>query len=373
MRIGLNARFLVHPYTGIGQYTRNLILGLSRIDKENTYFLFAPEQVDFPLPDNFHIIRLAEKDYKSPSLRKAHWEHVLLPQEMQKLTLDVMHFLYPSNPNRTLPVPTVVTVHDVIPWRLPAYRKRLRSKAYHWNAGRAIKKANHIITVSHFSKDEIQKLFRIKENNVSVIYEAAPQPDHPHSIPSLNLRRKYILYVGGYDERKNVENLIIAYQKHVGNIYPIDLILVGGEDKNLERLITDEFCERVAGQYVLKPKGNLIFTESLSQNELVTLYKQAHLFVNVSRYEGFNLPLIEAMTYALPIVTSDIPVHREVTAGKAVFVDPNSIDSIGLGLHELLNHPVQLKDLAQKGKERSELFSWEKCAQETLDVYNLFG
>lgn len=373
MKIGINARFLVHPYTGIGQYTRNLIPAIGKLNPDNQFFLFTPELVDINLPENCRQIRVAEKPFRSASLRKAHWEHLLVPKEMERFEVDLAHFLYPSNPRRKLPMPTIVTVHDVIPWRLGLYRKRLRSKLYHLNARLAIKKADHIITVSEFSKAEIIKILKIKEKNINVIPLAPPVSDEKITFPDLDLRRNYLLYVGGYDQRKNVFRLIQAYQKYIAPTYAIDLILVGGKNKGLEQFITDDYSERIAGKFPVKPKGHLIFTDHLDQNELLCLYKQALALVHVSNYEGFNLSLVEAMSAGIPIVASDIPVHHEVTNESALFVDPENINSIGIGIHQLVNDRALQRELVQKGKERANYFSWEKTAEETLYVYNLFA
>lgn len=371
MKIGIQARFLLHPYTGIGQYTRSILHGLSKVDKDNEYFLFTPEHVELDLPKNFQQIRVVEKNYKSDSYRKWYWEHKQVPQEMEAMEMDLAHFLYPANPNRKMKIPVVVTVHDVIPWKLKAYRKKMRSRAYHFNAKQALKKVDHIVTVSNFSAEEIKTMLNLKDKDITVIYEAAPHEEAAKNFPKLSLRRQYFLYVGGYDERKNVAKLILAYQKHVGNTYPIDLILVGGKDRGYEVLITDDYLEKV-GNIVVKPKGNVIFTESLSSEELQCMYREAYAFVNVSEYEGFNLPLVEAMEHGIPIVTSNIEVHREVTDNSAVFVDPHHIDTIGLGLHELVNNPPLYKDLQRAGKERSQFFDWKLSAEELLDVYNQF-
>jgi len=316
---------------------------------------------------------VAEKDYRSESIRQAHWEHVLVPKEMERFEVDLAHFLYPSNPRRRLPMPTVVTVHDVIPWRLPAYRKKVRSKLYHLNARLALKKADHLITVSEFSKQEILKLFKIKSTNITVIPLASPFSQEQASCPTLDLRRAYLLYSGGYDDRKNVPHLIQAYQKYIAPHYKIDLILVGGKNKDLESYVTDEFLEKVAGKYLLKPKGKVIFTEPLSSNELFCLYQKALALVHVSHYEGFNLNLVEAMTAGIPIIASDLPVHHEVTGDAALFVDPNSVDSIGIGIHQLIHDKALQRQLAEKGAARAKDFSWEKAAEETLYVYGLFA
>ena len=373
MKIGVNARFLVHPLTGIGQYTRSLMQTMASMSPEHEYLLFTPELVDLSLPDNCRQIRVAEKPYRSASIQKAHWEHVLVPKEMERFEVNFAHFLYPSNPRRRLPFPTVVTVHDAIPWRLRAYRKRFRSKLYHFHARLALKKADHIITVSEFSKQEITNVLKIKDKNITVTPLAPPLPLDKVSCPNFSLRRDYFLYVGGYDERKNVPLLMEAYQKYIAPLYPIDLILVGGKNQGLDSFLTDRYCERVADKYLMKPKGNVIFTEHLPQSELICLYQKALALVHVSHYEGFNLTLVEAMQAGIPIVASDIPVHHEVTNDHALFVDPNVVDSIGNGMHQLIHDRSLREELAQKGKLRARDFSWEKTAEETLYVYNLFS
>jgi len=372
MKIGINARFLPQPFTGIGKYSYNLLSALSQLDEVNEYFLFTHQLADFPLPENFKQIRVPEKDYSSPSLRKAHWEYNLIPKEMKKWEIDLAHFLYPSNPLIKLGIPTIVTVHDMIPWRLPEYNKHLRSKLYHLHAKWALKRADHIITVSDFSKGEIQKIIKTEDKNLSVTHLAPPITHYDDMPPGLNLRRKFLLYVGGYDARKNVPMMMIAYQKFIANYYPIDLILVGGKGKGLEDFLTDEFTEKVAGRYPVKPKGKIIFTETLQDSELAALYRQALALVHPSSYEGFNLPLVEAMKYGLPLVISDIPVNHEVAGDAGFYVSPESEDTFGIGLHEFLNNAKMQKELAENAARRRQNFDWKETAQQTLDVYNLF-
>lgn len=372
MKIGINARFLAEPYTGIGQYTYNLLMALSKIDKENEYYLYTPQLVDIQLAPNFHQIRVPEGKYKSASLRKAHWEHILVPEEMKKCKIDLAHFLYPSNPKKSLKIPTIVTVHDVIPWVLSKYRKKLRSKIYHMYAKMALKNADHIITVSNFSKSEIKKVIKSEDKDISVTYLAPPLNIVNNMPTDINLRRRYLLYVGGYDDRKNVPALLLAYQKFIANHYNIDLILVGGKNKGLEEYITDEYLNKIGDKIILQPKGGIVLTKSLSSDELSCLYRHAKALVHVSKYEGFNLPLVEAMSHGIPIVASDIPVNHEVTNEAAFFIDTSTINSIGIGIHEFLNNSKLQKTLINQGKERANDFSWSQCAEETLYVYSLF-
>ena len=373
MNIGINARFLTQPYTGIGKYTYHLIKAISKFDHQNDYFLFTPKLVDFPLPGRFKQIRVPEGDYASPSLRKAHWEQKLVPQEMEKWKIDLAHYLYPSNPNKKSKIPVIVTVHDAIPWKLPYYTYRLRSKIYQLNAKLALKKADHLITVSDFSKRELQSILPLQDDQITVTHLASSPLDMSDIPESLHLRRPYLLYVGGYDYRKNVPLLMIAYQKFIANQYPIDLILVGGKNQGLEDFFTDEFTEKIDQHIPVKPKGRIVLTDALSDKELAALYKKAITLVHASNYEGFNLPLVEAMSYGLPMVVSDIPVNHEVAQDAAFYVDPTDEDTFGLGLHEFLNTPHLQEALRQNAKKRYQDFDWEKTAKQTLEVYKKFN
>lgn len=372
MKIGLNARFLAKPYTGIGKYTYQLLSALSEQDKQNNYFLFTPQLVDFSLPDNFRQIRVPEKDFQSASLRKFHWEHKLLPREFEKWGIDLAHYLYPSNPNKRQKIPTIVTVHDAIPWRLKYYNTRLRSKAYHMNAKSALKKADHLITVSDFSRQELKSLMKIEDKNISVTHLASNFGHLKAAPQEIDLRRRYLIYVGGYDMRKNVPMLMMAYQKFIANHYPIDLILVNGKNKGLENFFTDEFTEKIGGKFPVKPKGKIIMTDPLSDQELATLYRKALLMVHPSTYEGFNLPLVEAIEHELPMLVADIPVNREVAGGAAYFADISSEDAFGIALHEMLNNASMQRELKQAASQRRQDFNWAKTAEQTLDVYKLF-
>lgn len=372
MKIGINARFLTKPYTGIGKYTTHLLKALAKCDFKNEYLLFTPELVDLKLPGNFKQVRVPESDSRSASIRKFNWENKRLPAEFEKWKVDLVHFLYPSNPKKKLPVPVIVTVHDAIPWKLKVYRQRLRSKFYHFYAKLALKKADHLITVSQFSMNEVRSAVQLKEKPFSVIPLAAPLLETDNIPQKVNLRRKFLLYVGGYDLRKNVPLLLVAYQKFIANQYPIDLILVNGNDRGLEHFITDRFKEKVAGCYPVKAKGKIIFTGSLPDEELATLYKKAMALVHPSIYEGFNLPLVEAMENDLPMLVSDIPVNREVAQNAAFYADPKDEDTFGLALHEFLNNPTLCRDLVEHAKIRRKDFSWAQTAKKTLEIYESF-
>ncbi|QQR83635.1 glycosyltransferase family 4 protein [Candidatus Peregrinibacteria bacterium] len=368
MKIGFNARFLVHPYTGIGVYTRRLVRALAEQYPDDTFLLFTPELVDVHLPANCQQIRVQERIFRSNSLQKAYWEHRLLPRAMEQHPLDLAHFLYPSNPRRALPFPVVVTVHDVIPWVLKSYRKRWRTKAYYLYAKWALKYAQHVLTVSRFSMNEIIQIFSLPKKRLTVTPLGPPNSDGlPLKTPAL--RRPFLLYVGGYDDRKNVPLLMKVFQQFVANDHAVDLLLVGAEGKGLEQFYSDQYFQKIDKRYVLKPKGNIIATPPLPDDDLALLYQQAIGLVHLSKYEGFNLTLLAAMQAGLPMLLSDIPAHREVADEAAWYVDLTDLDAIGQKMVELITHKKERSELAHLGDERLKSFSWESCAEKAYSVY----
>ena len=213
----------------------------------------------------------------------------------------------------------------------------------------------------------------MKDDSLSVIHLAPSTELAKPLMSELPLRKDFLLYVGGYDERKNVPLLMEAYQKYIANRYPIDLILMGAQGQGLEAFLTDEYQNKVDGRIPVRPKGDIIFTPHLSTGELAYLYRHAKAFVHASIYEGFNLPIVEAMSFGLPMVISDIPVNHEVTDDAAHFADPSTPDTFGLALHEFINHPRMRDDLKKRASLRAKDFSWRRVAEETLYVYHLFG
>lgn len=373
MKIGLNARFLAYPYTGIGQYTHHLIQALAKLDDSNEYFLFTPKPVDMLLPDHFHQVRVPQKKDPPTALSRGQWEFQSVPTEMKKVGIDLAHFLYPARPITGFDITSIVTVHDVIPWVLPEYRAHLRSRFYHGYVSQGIKKADHIISVSNFSKAEIQKLFSIPDKKFTVTHLAPTlSRELPFSCDAVTLRRPFLLYVGGYDPRKNVPLLIEAYQKFVANHYELDLVLVGAQGQELDYFLTNQHQEKVAGKFALKTKGEVIFMPHVSPEALQCFYQQATGFVHASAYEGFNLPLLDALNSGLPVLVSDLAIHREVAQEGAFYVPIDSVDAFGLAMHEFLNQPGLQKELKKEAALRAKDFSWKKCAMRTLEVYKGF-
>lgn len=374
MKIGFNGRFLFQPYTGIGQYSINLLTEMAKQDPQTEWIVAIPESLPskppFEFPRNVQLLLIPEKKLLSNSFRQFWWEQVQCPRALQKQNPDLIHYPYPANPRFRAPwnlkkVKTLVTVHDLIPWKRPEYRRKFRSRFYQKNAQKALKNVDHIIAVSQTTALELTDYIQFPFHHISVIHEAA-SPIYSSRGPIHNHKKPYFLYVGGYDPRKNVNRLLEAYEEYITPKYDIDLILVGAE-KAMEDL--EKGTNRLLEPLMERTMKNLHLTGALSPEKLAEYYRGAIGFLNVSLAEGFNLPLLEAAASHLPILTSDLPIHREIIGSYGLFCDPTNTRSIGEMILNFLRDTDLQEKLKQNAAQLSGEYTWEKAAQTTLDLY----
>jgi glycosyltransferase involved in cell wall biosynthesis len=371
MKIGVNARLLTKPFTGIGQYTRNLVKELAKKDAETQYVLVVPHEIPHQLaaefPKNVEIKVLKEKKFPSAGMRKTWWEQITVPEFFIKEKVDVAFFPYPANPwtndwYKKGPK-TVVTVHDCIPWMNKNYRKGLLSKIYHAQTRKAVAKADLVLTVSGSSKKDIENVCKVDAAKIEVVYnDASPiykEEPHPTFVNEVLGRyslksEKYFLYVGGYDERKNVNHLVGEYLKFSAEHKGIPLVLAGG------KLFTNKLYKSFDR---LENLGNIVKTGFLSEEELACLYRNSLAFVNLSQHEGFNLTILEAANSGTAMILSDIPVHKEVAENAAMFVENNVVKA----MEEMMNEKKR-KDWQKKSAVLAKKYSWKKYAQIVKDM-----
>lgn len=378
LRIGFNGRFLLHPYTGIGQYTLNLLLAMAKQDSSIEWVIGVPDKKAITLPTNLHLLEIPLiSQIPTASLRNFFWEQVQLPRALKKASVDLIHYPYPANPrfpgcgrHGAKPPKTVVTVHDVIPWSRPEYRKKLRTRLYQRNAQCALQNADAIIAVSEATALDLTDKIHFPYDHVKVIHEAASPvftPEgrkHRHPAPTSDIR-PYLLYVGGYDPRKNVTRLIEAFNEYIAPHHDIDLILVGAENRLLEPLHERTIKDLRGGPTA---HGEIFLTPALPPETLAEYYRGARALINVSLAEGFNLPLLEAAACGTPVLTSDLTVHREILS--TLFCDPTSTKSIGeMIINFLRDEPLEQK-LRAATQTLRDTYTWEKAAQKTLALYN---
>lgn len=361
MKIGIDAR--LYYETGVGRYIRNLITQLQKIDRENSYVVFLGENAysKFEVKENW------EKRKVTIPWHSVAEQTAFIPI-LLKENLDLVHFPYFSYPV-LYPGKYIVTIHDMIVSHFATGRAttfspliyQMKRLGYQINHRIGLRRTSHIIAVSQATKQEIIKTIGIKPEKISVIYEGVDanlinQKYATHSLIDV----PYILYIGNAYPHKNLETLLKAFETVAQNNKTIQLVLVGPDDVFYQRLEQD--------MQDLPINNRVQFLHAISDSQLVTLYQHAQALVSPSLMEGFGLPIIEALSFNIPVIASDIPVYRELFNDLVNFFNPNSVDDL---VSKLL--PATEKKLTIPTKKEIDTllhkFSWEKAARETLRVY----
>jgi glycosyltransferase involved in cell wall biosynthesis len=292
--------------------------------------------------------------------------------------IDLVHFPYFEPFFLALPIynkfRTVVTVHDLTPIVFPKAFPRGIKGEIKWQMQRfALKRADAIITDSESSKKDIRKYTGVKENKIYVVYLAAGEEFRQMANgkwqaelrEKYNLPEKFVLYVGDVTWNKNLPRLIDAVKKT-----QIPLVMVG------KSLVSEDYdksnpwnadLNRV--NTLARGDGNIIRVGFISMDELVQIYNLATVFAMPSLYEGFGLPILEAMACGCPVVTSKEGSIPEVAGNAAFYIDGYDVESIATGIKRVLDDQKLQKELSEKSLENAKRFSWKKTAQETLAVY----
>lgn len=378
MNIGVNARFLTKPFTGIGRYTKALFTTLALEHPNDTFVLVSHEDVVGDFPENIEMVVLPERFHGSGGMKKTYWEQVQLPAFFKKYGVDVVHYPYPSNPWRKFTIPVIVTVHDTIPWVLSEYRERFSTRLYQDHCLKALKFADIISTVSFSTQKDLLALNRGFEKKIFVA-ENGMDADYKKNIPDEEVRRvlekygidavrPYFFYLGGYDARKNVSFLVNAFVSSIASDFEVDLVLAGGKIlqgklyESYDRAL--ETCSKMADS-----KGKLLFPGFIDEADLPALYKGSLAFVNVSKSEGFNLPALEALCSGTPVIASDIAIHHEVLGdfGHFVGLDNNAF------LAEMLRKFVSDETFAQNARTAISGyecgFTWSNTERKVYGAY----
>jgi glycosyltransferase involved in cell wall biosynthesis len=377
MRIGINGRFLTKPYTGIGQYTKNLFTEMANSYPNDEFFVITPEKVTFQGTKNFHIVVIPEKKIGTGGMKKTYWEQVQVIKAFNDLDIDLVHFPYPSNPWKKFNKPVVVTVHDAIPWTLKEYNKSFLTKIYQSRAKKSLKYADKILTVSNYSKKEILSCVELLDNKLEVVYNAAgatffQKVNHAERTAILSKyglgNKPFLLYVGGYDERKNVRMLIDIFVEEIASNYDVDLVLAGGKSVKSGLYSSIDYLTLVNKRSSLAlHRGHIVTIGFVDEADLPALYQSCFAFISLSGNEGFNLPLIEASVSGAVVIASNIPVHKEVAKETAIFVDDKK-DAASM-LKSLLEKPKDYHLQKQKILGYKCPFSWKKSAEKVHEIY----
>jgi len=367
MKIGIDISQLAFPGTGVATYTRNLVENLLRIDKENEYVLFYSSLRKDIKHAGLKIgkKRVELRNYKLPPLfLEFLWNRLhILPIEEFTGHLDIFHTSDWLEPPAKCP--KVTTVHDLAIFKYPETFSPRGGHNIVSNLRRKLewvkRESKVIIAVSENTKKDIVKILDIPSEKIKVIYEAGDEVFGKKSTlrgienakKKYGISGNYILAVGTLEPRKNLKRLIMAFSK-VRRNSSLSLVIAGNAGWGGE-------LEGLQGKIL-----GVRFLGYVPKEDLAPLYAGAQCFVYPSLYEGFGLPILEAMASGCPVVTSNISSLPEVAGEMAVLVDPENIRDITEGIKEAI---TKREEFIKKGFERAKEFSWEKTARQTLEVY----
>jgi glycosyltransferase involved in cell wall biosynthesis len=378
MRLGINGFFWNRENTGSGQYTHQLAHGLLNLEDGPEWLLFRPsgghgERSALPQPVEIRERLLGTPLTLGENVAKLWFEQVSFPRACLHEDVDAIHVPYFAPPllgGRK----TLVTVHDLIPLILPAYRASPLVRAYTRLAAIAARRAATILTDSHSSKKDIVRLLGVPPQLVRVIHLAANEGFKPilekatlHDVRrKYGLPEEYVLYLGGFDQRKNVETLIAAYAAVDAKVSNKTRLVVAGR---LPTRNSDFFPDPrpLVERWALQDK--VVFTGWVEEEDKPALYSGATLFVFPSLYEGFGLPVLEAMSCGTAVIASNSTSLPEITGDAALLVDPGDAEGLAEAMTLLLESATHREELASRALQRATLFSWKETVAQTLDAY----
>jgi glycosyltransferase involved in cell wall biosynthesis len=373
MRIGIDVRWIFRQLSGIGTYTRELIRYLAMVDRQNEYILFfdrpaALEEVrgfaNLEKAPNFDITLLAHGPF-SP------WSQIVLPSQFTRMGLDVFH-----SPNYMIPFLAfprkragdtlcVVTIHDLIPLSFPHYAPRSKKTRlfplYRLLMLEVGRRADMIITGSSSARSDILRELRIPDpSTVVVIPDGVDARFTPSATAKSDTRT--ILYVGRLDPYKNVPGLVEAFSKVRQTAAPEARLRIAGpkDDRYPE---ASRLAEKLGVGPFVEWAGYLPLCE------LVEAYQQAAVFVLPSHYEGFGLPVLEAMACGTPVICSNAASLPDVVGDAALLVSPDDTDGLAEAIVRVLTDKALASTMREKGLRRAAQFSWRRTAELTLEAY----
>ena len=362
MHIGFDAHSIGTGLGGNGTYAANLIEALAEVDTQNRYTLYVTKQEA--------VDRYAHR-WPNVAIRKTlpHTPLIRIPlvlaAELRRRPVDILHVQYTAPP--LAPCDTVVMIHDLSFEHLPETFKRRSWMQMRLTVRRTARSASHVMTDSEYSRQDILRTYRLPPERVTTTPLAASSRFEPVDDRSVLekylISGDYILAVGSIQPRKNIARLIRGYtlmlSQHRGHVPK--LVIVG---KNAWL-----FKETIRAAAVSSANEHIVFTGYVPEGDLAALYTGALCFAYPSYFEGFGIPLLEAMRCGTPTITSDQTCFPEVVGDASLIIDPFDEQSIADGLWRMVSNPGLREQLRTRGFTRASLFDWRETARLTLGVY----
>ena len=378
MNIGFDAKRAYHNGTGLGHYSRTLIDSLAKFYPEHEYYLFNPKSSStFYLPELKNIHEVLPDGFPA-SLFPSAWRSSWVKKDLKKYTIDLYHGLSHEIPLgiKNTKIKTVVTIHDLIHERYPEQYNTVDVKIYNKKFRYSCENADKIIAISNQTKQDIIEFYKIPEEKITVCYQRCnpifskeiSEEEKQRIKKFYDLPEKYFLYVGSIIERKNLLSICKALLRLNDINFSLVVIGDGGKYKQEVKKFISENSLRNKVIFLSKHK-NANSKSFRSAKDFPAIYQSAIAMIYPSTFEGFGIPILEALFSRLPVITSNVSSLPEAGGDAAYYVDPLNAHEIAKGMKKIL-YDEQLREiLIQKGITHAQNFTQEKCATEVMNVY----
>jgi glycosyltransferase involved in cell wall biosynthesis len=360
LRIGVNALYLIPGHVGGTEiYLRNLLGALTRHDRTNEYFVFTNSETGRDIAVECDSMRIYPQELQAANRpMRLIWEQTQLPMQAHALRLDCM-----LNPGFTAPIvtacPNVTVFHDLQHKRHPEYFRWFDLPAWQFFLWAAVRRSRVLIADSEATKTDIMHFYPISGERIRVV-PLGVEDELFRIAEQRTTLEPFLLCASTLHPHKNLDRLIRAFEHFRRRHNSFKLVITGVEGfytEALRRLITELGCAK-----------SVELTGWIPRTDLYELFRRAHAFVYPSTFEGFGLPVVEAMAAGVPLACSDIEPLRSVTGDAALRFDPASTDELISAMERLSCDQILREALSRAGRERASQFTWEACARGTLDA-----
>lgn len=367
MNIGYEAKRIFHNSTGLGNYSRDLITILKTYHPENNYKLYNPKpgkknlfQPEGPVEEKLPF------KFKDKIFNKF-WRQKNIIHDLERDKIDVFHGLSGEIPIglRKNKIKSVVTIHDLIFLRYPEFYSKFDRFVYKKKFQHAVKEADVVVAVSQQTKNDIIEFLDVDDSKIKVIYQGCQKEfkqvyskdEIRKVLEKYSLPQNYILNVGTVESRKNILSAVKAIKGIDTNLVIVGSLTSYGK-KVKEYIEQENIGEKIT------------FLKGLSTYELAVLYQGAHIFIYPSLFEGFGIPIIEALFSKTPVITTNYGCFPEAGGNDSIYVDPTNIEEIRQAINRLLTNPEAGNKIAKQGYEYVQRFNDEIISKKIMEIYH---
>lgn len=371
MKIGIDIRTILPTRSGVGNYVLHLVENLLRVDPESAY-LFISRNENLTHIENLEkrvdplVTIFSHENHPLGDL----WEHFILPRQLKKSGVEIFHGPASLIPFRKENYRVVVTIHDLVAFLFPDTIPLKYGAYMRYLLRYAVRRADKIISVSSHTRDDLIRILKVPPEKIVVIHEA-PTPlfqalDRKWAREQLKTRygleKKFLYHLGNIEPRKNLIVLLQAFVQVCRQIDNEYVLVLSGQPGWL----TGKLQRFLAG-YPFKER--ILFTGYVPPEDLPLFMNGAEMFVFPSLYEGFGLPVLEAMACGTPVISSNRSSIPEIVGPAAQLVDPEDPTALAEMILFLIRHPEERERMSAQGLEQAGRFTWEQAARKTLAVY----